>query len=92
MSSKSSKALEIVQTVKVDSLYMIIEADRAKGPLETPPSSEGLPESLGRPAIGQTRDPGAGLSQRVACSDISCVGSSCLHLELPWLLTERVVL
>jgi hypothetical protein len=34
---------------------MIIEVDRVKGPPETLPSDEGLPESLGSSALGWIR-------------------------------------
>lgn len=69
---------------------MITEVDRAKGPLETAPFRR-LPESLGGSALGSARrgqlrsDGGVSGSRRH-------VDSACVHLELPWLLTEREVL
>lgn len=71
---------------------MITEADRLEGAPGTPPSDDRLPEAwttefpkLGRdPVLAQAKSGTFRLKRHV--------GLAHLHLELPWLLTERVVL
>lgn len=96
VSSTSSKALESVQTVKVDSLihdHCSWQGHRTLG--------GGLPERPGRSASGwaqHAQEPAEAGGRHVRSFVRSFVrvadrrARRCAHLELPWLLTERVVL
>lgn len=88
VSSKSSKALEI--GLRLTASYMITEVDGAKGPSGTPPFRR-LPE--GPAALPWAWHAGAGPGQSGACSETEDTRTPAgVHLELPWLLTEREVL
>lgn len=75
--------------LRLTASYMVTEVDRAKGPLETPrfhgarqfcpgPGTRGLAQARG----------GRGAGSEMADTRTPAR----VHLELPWLLTEREVL
>jgi hypothetical protein len=71
---------------------VISEADRVKGAPGTPPSDDRLSEAWTAefPKLGQ--DQALAQAKSGTFTSARHVGLARLHLELPWLLTERVVL
>lgn len=71
---------------------MITEADRVKGAPETPSSDDWFPEAWTAVFLKLGQDLALAQAKSGTFRSERHTGLAPLHLELPWLLTERVVL